>query len=93
VRGSVFLLLGFFSQAAFSQGVIEATTSGGEKVRLLPGGRWEYADEKKAQVQRQAAQAEKERERASQGGLLGIGRTVEPGEKDYNRGTLNPVRR
>lgn len=29
----------------------------------------------------------------SQGGLFGIGRCVKPGDKDYNRGTLNPAKR
>jgi hypothetical protein len=72
--------------------VIEATTAAGEKVRLLPNGRWEYADERKAGAQRKAAEAEKARERAAQGTLLGIGRPIYEGDKDYNRGTLNPRR-
>jgi hypothetical protein len=69
---------------------VEATTASGEKVVLLPNGRWEYADQKKAEVQREAARAERERERSAQGGLFGIGRTIQPGDKDYNRGSLKP---
>ena len=70
------------------QGAIDATTSSGEKVRLLPDGRWEYADPVKAEPQRKAREAEVQRERNSQGGLFGIGRTIPPGDKDYNRGSL-----
>jgi hypothetical protein len=69
-------------------GAIDATTSSGEKVRLLPDGRWEYADPVKAEPQRKAREAEVQRERNSQGGLFGIGRTIPPGDKDYNRGSL-----
>jgi hypothetical protein len=72
---------------------IQATTSAGEKVRLLPNGRWEYADEKKAEPQRKAQAEELERERGAQGGWLGIGRKVYEGDKDYSRGSLNPNRR
>ncbi|MBL8376732.1 MAG: hypothetical protein JNM79_02585 [Burkholderiales bacterium] len=82
--------------------VIEATTAAGEKVRLLPDGRWEYADGAKAALQRgeraaeakrqdEARQAELRRERGAQGGgLLGLGRTIYEGDRDYNRGSLNP---
>jgi opacity protein-like surface antigen len=91
--------------ALAQQGVIEATTAGGEKVRLLPDGRWEFVDGQKAAVQRseraaevkkqeEVRQAEVKRERGAQGGgVLGIGRTVYEGDKDYNRGTLNPKMR
>jgi len=84
------------------QGVIEATTSAGEKVRLLPDGRWEFVDGQKAAVQRteraveekkkeEVRAAEIKRERAAQGGgQLGLGRTIYEGDKDYNRGSLNP---
>jgi len=70
-----------------------ATTAGGEKVKLYPDGRWEYADPVKAEPQKKAREAELERERSSQGGWFGIGRRVQEGDKDYNRGTLNPARR
>ena len=84
---------------------IEATTSSGEKVRLLPDGRWEYVDPKKqaampnpapgaaaapsapAAAQAPAAGAASG---PTQGGLFGIGRTIQPGDPDYNRGSLNP---
>ena len=73
--------------------VMEATTASGEKVRLLPNGRWEYVNVQKAAVQRQAVEAEAERERSSQGGFFGIGRRVYEGDKDFNRGSLNPKMR
>ena len=85
--------------------VLEATTSAGERVRLLPDGRWEWIDGNKAALQRserevatrrqdEQRQAELKRERNAQGGgLLGLGRTVYEGDKDYNRGTLNPKMR
>ena len=81
---SIFLIANVFAQ----EPVIEATTAGGEKVRLLPSGRWEYVDPVKAEPQKKARAAEAERERNSQGGLFGIGRTIPPGDKDYNRGSL-----
>ena len=81
--------------------VIEATTTSGERVRLMSNGRWEYVDQKKAAVQQEARrqeqvqrEAEIKRERSAQGGgLLGLGRTIYEGEKDYNRGSLNPKTR
>ena len=84
---------------------IDAVTVGGDKVRLLPDGRWEWVDGPKAALQRnerEAAasrdqavrQAELKRERGAQGGgLLGLGRTLHEGDKDYNRGSLNPKMR
>lgn len=93
---AIVLLLGagpVAAQVLEAQGVVEAVTANGERVRLLPTGRWEWVDEKKAEVQRTAAEAERARERSAQGGLLGIGRTLYPGDKDYNRGTLNPAKR
>jgi hypothetical protein len=84
------------------QGAIEATTSTGERVRLLPDGRWEYMDGQKAAVQRteraveakkqeEVKQVELKRERSAQGGgQLGLGRTLYEGDKDYNRGSMNP---
>ena len=85
--------------------VLEATTSAGDRVRLLPDGRWEWIDGNKAALQRserevatrredEQRQTELKRERSAQGGgLLGLGRTVYEGDKDYNRGTLNPKMR
>ena len=72
---------------------IEATTSEGEKVLLHPNGRWEYVDVEKAAQAKSLAERYPEnavRPQTAQGGLLGIGRTVMPGDRDYNRGSLNP---
>ena len=78
--------------ASAQEQAVEATTSAGEKVRLFANGRWEYVNTQKAAVQRHAVEAETARERSAQGGLLG-GRRVYEGDKDYNRGTLNPKMR
>ena len=103
----------FFLAAALAYGgtlhaqtsAIEATTTTGERVRLMPDGRWEWMDGNKAALQKserevaarrqdEQRQAELKRERGAQGGgLLGLGRTVYEGDKDYNRGTLNPKMR
>ena len=75
---------------------VEATTAGGDKVLLHPNGRWEYVDQKKAEQARAFAQQYPENQgcpAGSQGGLFGIGRCIMPGDKDYNRGSLNPNRR
>jgi len=75
---------------------VEATTSSGDKVILHPDGRWEYADAAKAAAAKKhvdAAAAATARPADGQGGWLGFGRTIPPGDKDYNRGTLNPGRR
>lgn len=72
---------------------VEATTVDGQKVRLFPNGRWEFADAAKAaQAQKIAAEYPENRTRPveAQGGLFGVGRTIMPGDKDYNRGSLNP---
>jgi hypothetical protein len=79
----------FAANALAQESAIEATTAKGDKVRLLPNGRWEYADPVKAAPQKKEREAEAEREKNSQGGLFGIGRTIQPGDKDYNRGSLN----
>ncbi len=81
---------------AADQGPIEATTVSGEKVRLLPNGRWEYLDAQKAAAAKVVADQYPEnqlRPQAAQGCLFGIGRCIMPGDKDYNRGTLNPAKR
>ena len=103
--GAILGLLLCAGSAWAQQGAIEATTAGGEKVRLLPDGRWEYVDGQKAAVQRterqveakkqeEVRQTELKRERGAQGlGNIGIGRTVYEGDPDYNRGTLNPKMR
>lgn len=76
--------------------LIEATTASGEKVRLHPNGRWEYVDTQKAAAAKVLADQYPEnqlRPQAAQGCLFGIGRCIMPGDKDYNRGTLNPAKR
>lgn len=73
--------------------VLEATTSTGDKVRLLPNGRWEYIDQQKQAQAKQIADQfpeNKAKPADAQGGLFGFGRYVMPGDPDYNRGSLNP---
>ena len=75
---------------------VEATTPTGDKVLLHPNGRWEYVDQKKAEQARAVSQQYPENQGCppgSQGGLLGVGRCIPPGDKDFNRGSLNPNRR
>lgn len=73
---------------------IEAQTAEGQKVRLYPNGRWEYVDvAKAAEAQKIAAEYPENKTRPidSQGIVFGgVGRYVMPGDKDYNRGSLNP---
>lgn len=75
---------------------VEATTASGDRVLLHPNGRWEFVDVKKAEVAKKAAEAypeNKTRPEGAQGGLFGVGRTILPGDKDYNRGSLSPKTR
>ena len=76
---------------------IEGATVDGHKVRLFPNGRWEYMDPAKASAaQKVAAEYPENKTRPvdAQGGLFGgFGRSVMPGDKDYNRGSLNPKTR
>lgn len=70
---------------------IEATTAAGDPVRLLPNGRWEYVDADKAKAAKTVADQFPEnhtRPVAAQGGVFGVGRTIMPGDPDYNRGSL-----
>lgn len=72
---------------------IEATTADGQLVRLFPNGRWEFVDTAKAAAAQKVAAEypeNKARPAEAQGGLFGVGRTLMPGDKDYNRGSLNP---
>jgi len=73
---------------------LEAQTVDGQKVRLYPNGRWEYVDAAKAaEAQKVAAEYPENKTRPveSQGIVIGgVGRYVMPGDKDYNRGSLNP---
>ena len=83
--------------AASSPGTtVEATTATGDKVLLHPNGRWEYMDQKKAEQARAVAGQYPENQgcpAGSQGNFFGFGRCIPPGDKDYNRGSLNPNRR
>jgi len=75
---------------------IEATTAEGERVLLHPNGRWEYVNPQKAAAARKVAERYPENQGCppgSQGGLLGFGRCILPGDKDYNRGSLHPGKR
>lgn len=93
-RAGLFLLLISSLGGSWAQdSAIEATTASGEKVRLLSNGRWEYADQKRAEVQREVRRVDDEREAGAQGGFLGLGRKIYPGDKEYNRGSLNPKTR
>lgn len=72
---------------------IEAVTAAGDRVVLHPNGRWEYVDPGKAAQARKTADNFPENQARpveAQGGLFGIGRTLMPGDKEYNRGSLNP---
>ncbi|AXS80665.1 hypothetical protein [Dechloromonas sp. HYN0024] len=72
---------------------LEATTVGGEKVRLYPNGRWKFVDAAKAaEAEKLAGEypENKARPAEAQGGVFGVGRLLMPGDKDYNRGSLNP---
>ena len=71
---------------------VEATTAQGDAVRLYPNGRWEYVDTAKAAKAQEVAAAYPEnrtRPVEAQGGVFGVGRTLMPGDKDYNRGSLS----
>ena len=96
---TLFVILGLAAGAAAAAGEldrtpVEAVTANGEKVRLFPNGRWEFVDAAKAAAAQQVAAQypeNKTRPAEAQGGLFGgIGRTIMPGDKDYNRGSLNP---
>jgi hypothetical protein len=94
--GALSLLLAVPAVQAQGAETLEATTATGERVRLLPNGRWEYMDTQKAAAAKVVADQYPEnklRPLDAQGCLFGIGRCIMPGDKDYNRGTLNPAKR
>lgn len=75
--------------------VIEATTASGDKVELMPDGRWRFVDQAKQAEAKKVADTYPQnhlRPEGAQGGWFGT-RTILPGDKDYNRGTLNPKMR
>jgi hypothetical protein len=88
------LVAGTALAAELDRTPLEATTVDGQKVRLFPNGRWEFVDAAKAaSAQQIAAQYPENKTRPidSQGGMFGeVGRIIMPGDKDYNRGSLNP---
>jgi len=88
------LAAGIASAAELDRTPLEAATVDGQKVRLFPNGRWEFVDvAKAAEANKLAAEYPENKTRPieAQGGLFGgIGRTIMPGDKDYNRGSLNP---
>ena len=88
------LLAGVAGAAELDRTPLEATTASGDKVRLFPNGRWEFVDTgKAAKAQEVAAQYPENHTRPAdaQGIMIGgFGRNVMPGDKDYNRGSLNP---
>ena len=94
-RAALVLALMLAGPQALAQ-AIEATTPSGDRVLLHPNGRWEYVDQSKAEQARAVARQYPENQGCppgSQGGIFGIGRCIPPGDKDYNRGSLNPNRR
>lgn len=70
---------------------IEASTAKGEKVLLYPTGKWEFADAAKAAEAKKLADQypeNKVRPVDAQGGWIPGSKTLMPGDKDYNRGSL-----
>jgi len=71
---------------------IEAVTASGDKVILQPNGRWKFVEKEKAVVAEKIAKQYPENKGCppgSQGGALGLGGCIMPGDKDFNRGTLS----
>ena len=69
---------------------LHAQTSAGDKVILHPNGRWEFIDTHKAEEAKKIANQYPENQVCPpgwQGGLMGIGRCIPPGDKDFNRGS------
>jgi hypothetical protein len=79
------------ASAVGAQQPMEATTAGGDRILLHPDGRWEYADPKKRAESplRPTAAAAQPGAGPAQGGLFGIGRTILPGDPEYNLGSLS----
>ena len=84
------LSAGLLSCAALAadESPLDGTTAKGDRIRLYPGGRWEYVDAKKAEAARPAIEAHDKEKSLEQGGILGVGRKIKPGDPDYNRGSL-----
>lgn len=96
VSWALLLILGSVQAAELDRTPVAAVTATGEKVLLHPNGRWEFVDPvKSAEARRVAEQFPENHTRPieAQGGWFGVGRVVMPGDKDYNRGSLNPKTR
>ncbi len=89
---TVVLAAAFQAQAdTLDRTPIEATTAKGEKVMLYPTGKWEFVDVAKAAEAKKVAEQfpeNKVRPVDAQGGWLPGTKTLMPGDKDYNRGSL-----
>jgi hypothetical protein len=91
------MMLGMLALPAFAADAeqkpdVEATTATGEKVLLHPNGRWEYVNVQKQTEAKKVADQYPENKGCPpgwQGGMLmGFGRCIPPGDKDYNRGSM-----
>ena len=70
---------------------LEATTAKGEKVLLYPTGKWTFVDvARAAEASKLAEQFPENKVRPvdAQGGWVPGSKTLMPGDKDYNRGSL-----
>lgn len=95
IAAVVLMALASAGALAGEDAVIEATTAGGDKVELMPDGRWRFVDQAKQAEAKKVADTYPQnhlRPEGAQGGWFGT-RTILPGDKDYNRGTLNPKMR
>jgi hypothetical protein len=94
MRIAAALLVAVLASGAHAQAPIEAITGEGDRVRLFPDGRWEYVEPAKRPPAREtpAAPAAQNAQPSCppgwQGGLLGFGRCIPPGDPQYNRGSL-----
>jgi len=92
---ALLMLLASVCAQAGEGSVIEATTAAGDRVELMPDGRWRFVDQAKQAEAKKVADTYPQnqvRPEGAQGGWFGT-RTLLPGDKDYNRGTLNPKMR
>jgi len=91
---SCLLLFALLPQTSYAEALpgkpVEAVTASGDKVILHPNGRWEYVDTSKAREAKEVAQQYPENQGCPpgwQGGLLGFGRCIPPGDPDFNHGS------
>jgi hypothetical protein len=88
----VLMTFGLPSLAADAPGEkVEATTVAGDRVVLHPNGRWEFVDVNKAKTAQEIAKQYPENQVCPpgwRGGILGFGRCIPPGDKDFNRGSM-----